>query len=362
MNEEEVREQRRTDPPDPAGRRRAWRLALAAALAAALLVAVLGAVLWQQYREALERPLAVPAGGLIYRVAPGSTIGQVAAELRARGVLAESWPLILAARLADQAARIKAGEYRLEPGISARGLLAVLVRGRVVQHALTLPEGWTFAQLMEIVNRDPNLVHTLEGLSDEEIMERIGRPGVHPEGRFLAETYHFPAGTRDVEFLRRAYAAMERELARQWASRDPDLPLESPEEALVLASIIEKETARADERARIAGVFIRRLRRGMRLETDPTVIYGLGKRFAGNLTRADLRRDTPYNTYTRKGLPPTPIAMPGRAALYAALHPEPGDALYFVATGDGGHYFSATYEEHLKAVRRYQRRRHRRAG
>ena len=202
--------------------------------------------------------------------------------------------------------------------------------------------------------QQPFLVHTLDGVDDAELMQRLERPGQHPEGWFLPDTYHFPRGTRDIVVLRRALQAMERHLEQNWERRRPDLPLDSPYEALILASIVEKETGIPEERARIAGVFVRRLERGMRLQTDPTVIYGMGDAFDGNIRRRDLRTDTPYNTYTRGGLPPTPIALPSAEAVTAVMHPAAGEALYFVSRGDGSHVFSATLQEHNRAVRRYQ--------
>jgi UPF0755 protein len=258
------------------------------------------------------------------------------------------------ARLNGLATRLQAGEYALTPGLTPPALLERIVAGQVIQYPLTVVEGWTFRQLRQALAAHPKLVQTLAGLSDAEIMTRLGRPGDHPEGRFLPDTYHFPAGFTDAAFLRRALTAMDQRLADLWKRRSPAAPLQEPYQALILASIIEKETGMAAERAEIAGVFARRLRQGMRLQTDPTVIYGLGEAFDGNLRRRDLETDTPYNTYTRAGLPPTPIALPGLAALEAAVNPADGDTLYFVADGEGGHVFSRTLEEHNRAVRRYQ--------
>jgi UPF0755 protein len=217
-----------------------------------------------------------------------------------------------------------------------------------------LIEGQTFKEMLALIRTNDNLVHILDGAGAQEIMTRLGHAGENPEGRFLPDTYHFPQGTTDLSFLQRAYNAMEHCLAEQWAKRDAGLPLNSPYEAVTLASIVEKETGLAEERPRIAGVFIRRLQKGMRLQTDPTVIYGLGKRFDGDLRASDLRADTPYNTYTRDGLPPSPIAMPGIASIRAVLHPAKGDALYFVAKGNGSHYFSRTLKEHEDAVQKFQ--------
>lgn len=336
---------------------------ISAGLAAVLLAAVLGAGLYVSgERRALDEPLAVPEQGFAYVLQPGTSLNSVARDLGAAGVLANPRALAIYGRWHGLAGRIKAGEYRIEPGTTPITLLDQLTGGRVVQHALTVVEGWTFAQMRRAIAADERLEHTLTGLSSDEVMTRIGLAGVHPEGRFFADTYYFPRGTSDADFLRRAYGAMEDFLADAWTGRAAGLPLKSPEEALILASIVEKETGEAGERPRIAGVFVERLRKGMRLETDPTVIYGLGEAFDGNLRRRDLRADTPYNTYTRKGLPPTPIAIPGPDAIRAALHPQVDGALFFVAKGDGSHHFSATYEEHQQAVNRYQKRRRRSSG
>lgn len=338
-------------PGSRLGRILAWLVVAVLALAAG------GAWFGLEQRRALDEPMAVPEGGLEYLLAPGANFNRVAKDLAASGALAHPRSLVLYARWNGQAGAIKAGEYRIEAGTTPIGLLDQLVAGRVVQHALTIVEGWTFEQMMAVIAADDRLEHTLTGLPAHAIMARLGLDGVHPEGRFFADTYHFPRGTTDVEFLRRAYGAMSSYLASAWAGRDQGLPFETPDEALVLASIVEKETGDARERPRIAGVFVERLRKGMRLETDPTVIYGMGDAFDGNLRHRDLRADTPYNTYTRKGLPPTPIAMPSAAAIQAVMHPQVDGALFFVAKGDGSHHFSATYEEHQRAVNRYQKRR-----
>jgi UPF0755 protein len=310
-----------------------------------------------EWRAALDRPLALPGAGLTYVVAAGQGVGDVARDLHGRGVLPAPYWLEWSARLGGEAARLKAGEYFLPAGTTPRGLLKTLVAGRVVQHSLTLVEGWTFAQVLEAVRRHDAIRETLTGLSPEAVMDRIGSPGVHPEGRFLPETYFFPRGTTDIEVLRRAYRDMATFLARAWQGRDARVRLKTPDEALVLASIIEKETAQPAERPRVAGVLLRRLQRGMLLQVDPTVIYGLGEQYDGNLRRQDLARDTPYNTYLRAGLPPTPIAMPGGASIQAALNPEEGGELFYVARGDGSHQFSVSLEEHQRAVAHYQLRR-----
>jgi UPF0755 protein len=312
---------------------------------------------WMEYDEFINTPLTLPDAGITYDLKSGATIRRVALELSSQGVIKKPVLLRLMARWNGQASKLKAGEYHLPHGITPPQLLEILTSARVVQHAMTIIEGWTFKQLMAAVRRHENLAQTLEGVEDDQIMPRLGLESIHPEGRFYPDTYHFPKGTTDVEFLLRAYRRMEAFLQAAWEKRDKDLPLDSPRQALILASIIEKETGIATERGMIAGVFIRRLKKGMRLQTDPTVIYGMGEAYDGNIRRRDLSADTPYNTYVHKGLTPTPIAMPSGAAIEAALHPEDGNALYFVATGDGGHHFSDTLEAHNKAVRKYQLKR-----
>lgn len=306
-----------------------------------------------------ERPLALPTTAgpdqpFLFEIPLGMSLRTLAQELTALGVLDHPYYFLALAYLRGDAGRVKAGEYEISPGMTPVALLDRVVKNQVYQRSVTLIEGWTLAQLLAALARNDRLVAKLEGTTPEDLMAALGRPDQHPEGRFFPDTYRFTKGTSDLDILGRAAQAMDRVLAEEWWDRAPGLPLESPDQALVLASIIEKETGQAGERPAIAGVFIRRLQLGMRLQTDPTVIYGLGAAFDGDLRRADLTRDTPYNTYTRHGLPPTPIALPGRAALHAALHPEAGDSLYFVARGDGGHWFSATLEEHNQAVRRYQ--------
>lgn len=322
---------------------------------AIFVVSILFAWGWMEYDEFINTPLNLPQAGIDYDLRPGATVSLLAKELQTEGILRKPLLLRLYARWHGQASRLKAGEYHLPAGITPPQLLEILTSARVVQHALTIIEGWTFKQLMAAVRRHPSLRQTLEGIEEEDrIMRKLGLAESSPEGRFYPDTYHFPKGTTDAEFLLRAYRRMQEVLQAAWEKRDENLPLKTPEEALILASIIEKETGIPAERRRIAGVFIRRLQKGMRLQTDPTVIYGLGDAYDGNIRRRDLLRDTPYNTYVRRGLTPTPIAMPSGAAIEAALHPEAGNALYFVATGDGGHVFSATLEEHNEAVRKYQ--------
>ena len=320
----------------------------------ALVLLVGGAWKYKQYQDFLDTPLTIPAQGYLLEVNPGFSLNKLAYALEKDGILTSPRYLVLRARFRNNAHVIQAGEYKLEPGLTPDTLLDLLVSGKVTRYSLTLVDGWTFRQFMNAVNSHAALMHTLEGKTDDSIMEAIGKPGIHPEGRFLPETYQFPKNSRDTELLQRAYAAMETELTRNWEKRDAKLPLKDEYQALILASIIEKETASADEYQKISGVFIRRLKKGMLLQTDPTVIYGLGESFDGNLRLRDLKTDTPYNTYTRRGLPPTPIAMPGKSAIYAAMHPDNSDTLYFVSRGDGTHHFSKTLAEHNRAVAKYQ--------
>lgn len=311
--------------------------------------------LMMDFRSFLETPLQGIEEPGSYVVAPGSSLIAVSQDLAARGHLSKPRFLVWYARWRGQADSIKAGEYQLRPGMRPAELLDQITRGEVMRYTLTVPEGWSFRQLLAAVQRHEKITPLLTAeMSDEEIMAELGYPGEHPEGRFFPDTYQFIAGTTDVALLRRAYEAMEARLQLAWEKRVPGLPLESPYEALILASIIEKETGAPDERRRIAGVFVRRLKLNMRLQTDPTVIYGLGEEYGGRLRTRDLRRDTPYNTYTRRGLPPTPIALPGADSLMAAVNPEEGDEIFFVSRGDGRHYFSSTLEMHERAVRKYQ--------
>jgi peptidoglycan lytic transglycosylase G len=324
------------------------------AVAGAVLLAGTLAVVVLDIEEFLRSPLRLPAEGQRYVIPAGMTLNALASDLAERGVLARPRYLIWMARWEGAANRIQAGEYDFAAGSTPRQLLDQIIAGRVVQHALTLLEGWTFRQVMQAIGADPNLTRTLDGLADTAIMARLGRPDQHPEGRFFPDTYYFTRGTTDTSLLQRAYRAMQENLQAQWQDRAPGLPYRTPYEALILASIIEKEAGRSEERPVVAGVFVRRLQAGILLETDPTVIYGLGAGFDGKLRRRDLETDTPYNTYVRRGLPPTPIAMPGAESIWAALHPAPGKALYFVARGDGSHEFSETLRDHHRAVVKYQ--------
>ncbi len=328
-----------------------------------LMVALLllcGAAAWVyvHYQQWLQQPLNfTDARQRVLEVPLGSNLHRIAADLEAAGVLQHGWLLMLHARFHNQSDHIRAGEYRLALDTTPQELMDKLLSGEVIQHSFTIVEGWTFKQLLEALGDQEPLSHTLADTPHADILALINASEQHPEGLFLAETYHYPRGLSDVDFLRRAYTSLQHLLQQEWRQRARSLPLKTPYEALILASIIEKETALLAERAKIAGVFVRRLKRRMRLETDPAVIYGLGDSFDGNLRRRDLRRDTPYNTYIHRGLPPTPIAISGRSAIVAVMHPEAGDALFFVARGDGSHQFSATYKEHRKAVRKYQLKR-----
>jgi UPF0755 protein len=293
-------------------------------------------------------------GEAIYVLRPGAGPQSLARELVARGVLPEGTSFVWGTALLGRSGRLKAGEYRFTDGLSAWQLLEQVVAGRVVEYPLRLVEGWTFAQALQALARAPKLTQTLAGLTPGQIMARLGHPGQHPEGLFFPDTYNYTANQTDLAILARAYERMQNTLQREWESRAANLPFKEPYEALILASIVEKETAQPDERPMIAAVFINRLRRNMRLQTDPTVIYGLGARFDGNLRLRDLRSDTAYNTYTRSGLPPTPIALPGAASIRAVMHPAQTRALYFVARGDGRHVFSETLAQHNDAVIKYQ--------
>jgi len=331
------------------------RRTVRAALVTLAVLVVLGGLAtglaWRQYDDFLARPLTIPAEGVVFVVEPGAGGNAVVRQLAARGLTAADWRW--KALLRFEPAVFRAGEYRLDHGMRPRDVVRHLASGRVIGYRFTIVEGWTFRQLLQALAANGELAHELP-LDEPAAWDfRALFPGLaHPEGWFLPETYLFTRGDSDRDVLLRAHRAMQEALAAAWGSRDVGLPLETPYELLILASIIEKETALAHERGEIAGVFVRRLRSGMRLQTDPTVIYGLGEAFDGDIRRRDLTTDTPYNTYTRHGLPPTPIALPGRAALQAAAHPEPGDTLYFVADGNGGHTFSRTLEEHQEAVDR----------
>ncbi len=325
------------------------------------LLAAAGAEIWLNLRS-LDEPLQV-AAPLTFKVPAGSRLAQVTASLAARGVLARPRALVLYARWKGIASAIKAGEYEIEPGVTPRDLLDKLVTGQVLLHSLTIVDGWRVQDMLAAMRRNPDVLATLPATS-VDVMERLGMPGVNAEGQFLPETYRFPGGTTDVEILRQAHAALARTLTAAWMNRDLGIPLHNIDELLVMASIVEKESGLPEELPKIAGLYLHRLKIGMRLQADPTVIYGLGDSYDGDLHTLDLRTDGPYNTYTRTGLPPTAIALPGAAAIAATAHPENTDALYFVASGrgDGSHVFSATLGEHNAAVAQYLSRQRQRAA
>jgi UPF0755 protein len=303
----------------------------------------------------LSAPLNISGDDYLFEISRGSSMRSVSAKLADDGVLRHPRIFALLAQLSGKASKIQAGEYALTPDVTPGQLLDLLVDGRVKLHSLTVVEGWTVADFLNAIERHPAIRQTLAINAPIDLVDALGIDYDHPEGLFFPETYRFARGTTDEEILRNAYDLMQTELAAAWAERQIGLIIEDPYEALIMASIVERESALDSERPEVAGVFVRRLQKGMRLQTDPTVIYGLGDAFDGNLTRRHLAEDNPYNTYVRKGLPPTPIALPGRSALRATVNPAPGDTLYFVATGrdDGSHYFTSTLEEHNEAVARY---------
>lgn len=333
--------------PRPFLRRGLWLLLLLATLLVAIAIDAL---------RVLRQPMLLDAE-MTLSIEEGEPLATTVERLTTQGAL-PPWRgalyLRIYARLMGLETRLKAGEYRIVPGLSPVQALDLFVSGKTVLHELRIIEGWTFRQALAALRAHPQIRQTLGQADADAVMAAIGRAGVHPEGRLFPDTYRFARGTADVTLLRRAAEAMERVLAQEWDMRAENLPYQHPDEALIMASIVEKETGVPEERAQIAGVFVRRLQLGMRLQTDPTVIYGLGEKFDGNLRLRDLRTDGDYNTYTRSGLPPTPICLPGRAAIRAALHPQPGKALFFVSRGDGTHVFSETLAEHEAAVRRYQ--------
>jgi UPF0755 protein len=320
-----------------------------------LLIAVAaGAWMFVRYQAFADTPLVLPpADEHVLSVEPGDGFLAVLRKLRKAGVTQGhdlEWRA-LALQL-DVYRRVQVGDYSLDGDLTARTLLAKLARGDVIQQRTTIIEGWSFRTLRAALAANPGLEPTTVGDSDAAIMDALGRHGVHPEGRFLPETYLFTRGTRDLDILRRAAEAMDAALAKAWQGRVPNKHIDTPDKLLTLASIVEKETGIASERPRIAGVFLRRLELGMLLQTDPTVIYGIGESYDGNIRKRDLTTDNPYNTYTRAGLPPTPIAMPGQAALDAVAHPVEGKELYFVASGGGAHVFAGTLAEHNANVRK----------
>jgi UPF0755 protein len=320
-----------------------------------LLIAGVAAIVAWRAHAWLDEPIAALSTDRIFEVKKGASLRAIARDLHGQGLLSQPDVWIACARLTGRSSGLKAGEYQLAPGLTPRAMLSLLSSGAVILHSITFIEGSRFADMLKQLEAHEAVVHQAVNIGHAELMQTLGSPGIHPEGQFFPDTYRFPRGTTDLELLQIAHRRMTQELDTVWTSRAPDLPLATKYEALILASVVEKETALESERPLIAGVFVERLKRGMRLQTDPTVIYGIGERYDGNIRRVDLLRDTPYNTYTRSGLPPTPIALPGIESLRAAVQPQASGALFFVATGkgDGSHYFSKTLTEHDAAVKRY---------
>ena len=334
---------------------RALKIAVAGVAIAALAA---GAELGLRAVRSLDAPLHLTAP-LRFKVASGASFAHVAAELSSQGVVAHPKAWVLYARWKGLAQAVKAGEYEIQPGTTPRELLTKMVNGQVLLHSFTIVDGWRVQDMLEALRRNPDVVATLTRTSPAaegpELMAKLGNSGADAEGQFLPETYRFIGGTTDVEVLRQAHAALVKELEAAWSSRDPDLPLDSSRDLLIMASIVEKESGLPQELPKIAGLYLHRFAIGMRLQADPTVIYGLGENYDGDIHTVDLHTDGPYNTYTRSGLPPTPISLPGAAAIHATARPERTDALYFVAStkGDGSHVFSATLEQHNTAVAAY---------
>ena len=337
-----------------------------AVLLCLVVAGIAGFLGWRDYNQYLAAPINLAgaastdsdtAGSVSFTIERGWSAKRVGNELLEAGIIDKPHWFDLYARLSEKAAAIKTGEYVLSGEMTVPDLFDTFQQGQTRQYTHTVIEGDNWKQLMSRLAQSDKLVHTLENPGVAELMKAIGHEGLHPEGQFFADTYAFPKNTTDVEYLKRAKNMLDKVLAEEWANRAEGLPLETPYEALILASIVEKETAVAEERPLIAQVFLSRLIKRMRLQTDPTVIYGMGDSFDGNIRRKDLTTDTPYNTYTRGGLPPTPISMVGREAIHAVLHPAETTALYFVARGDGTHQFSDTNEQHNAAVRKYQLKR-----
>ena len=325
------------------------RLKLLLLLASAAVLGFCGWLLW----FALS-PIELAAPTVEFSIRPGSTLRGATRQIIDAGVSIPAWKFVLLARANGAGAGVKAGSYQVSDGVTPLQLVRKITRGEYAQADILLVEGWNFRQVREALNAHADLKHDSAGLSEEQIMAKLGAPGVIPEGMFFPDTYVFAKGASDIAVLGRARSAMEKRLESAWAGRAPDLPMTDPYEALILASLVEKETGRAGDRTMIAAVFANRLRRKMKLQTDPSVIYGIGEKFDGNLRKRHLVTDTPFNTYTRLGLPPHPIAMPGLASLEAVMHPAQTDALYFVSRGDGTSEFSRTLVEHNRAVAKYQ--------
>lgn len=311
------------------------------------------ALLYKEYQSFLDTPLSIEKK-TIFEVESGMSFTDVNTKLKSLKLTTDTGYFKILARHTGKANKIKSGEYLLSPGLTPNDLLNVLVSGKVIQYSFTLLEGWQLREMMQAIHATDLIEHTLLSNEPVNIMIELGFTDKVAEGLFFPDTYNFPKGSTDKEFLLRAYQRLHDILDEEWQTRAENLPYKTPYEALIMASIIEKETGLASERSTIAGVFVRRLNKNMKLQTDPTVIYAMGKQFNGNIRKKDLDIDSPYNTYRYKGLPPSPIALVGREAIHAALHPEKGKSLYFVAKGDGSHYFSETLKEHNQAVAKYQ--------
>lgn len=320
-----------------------------------LIISVAGGLGWHDYQRALNTP-AIISRPILIEVEKGDSLNQISNKLLAQKVdFKPLWLKIIAVQ-ENAVTKLKTGEYELAPGLTIPEILNQFVLGKTRQYAITFPEGWSVKEMLQEVEKNPNLEHTMRSVDSEALMHLIGAEIKHPEGMFFPDTYFFEKHTADVAILKRAYNKMQSVLKQEWQRKAEPLPFKTPYEALILASIVEKETAVVAERSLIAGVFIRRLQAGMLLQTDPTVIYGMGENYYGNISFNDLKTVTPYNTYVIRGLPPTPIAMPGRDAIYAALHPDNSNSLYFVARGDGTHEFSSTLKDHNLAVDSFQKK------
>ncbi len=318
-------------------------------------ILLLGLVLSALFAYLLNRPQALPTVPFEFSIQSGSSLKTVAHQLAQANFLQQETLFVLLVRVLGKADKVKGGDYALQAPVSMLELLEIISEGQVQQSQVSVIEGWTFRQFRAALDAHPDLKHSTQNMTTLQILQAIGATETHPEGLFFPDTYLFAKGSSDLVIYKHAYQAMQQQIAAAWLAREANLPLRTPYEALTLASIVEKETGTPNDRAMIAGVFVNRLRKGMLLQTDPSVIYGMGERFDGNIRRNDLLRDTPYNTYTRGGLTPTPIALPGAAALQAALHPAETNALYFVARGDGSSKFSSSLDEHNRAVTQYQK-------
>ena len=307
---------------------------------------------WMYYYA--SQSLSLPSKPFEFDLKQGESLKGTARQLHQSGLLTQEWPFVLLAKIMSKSLQLKAGNYELKQEVTPLKLLHIITQGEFSQRKIGIIEGWTFKQFRNAMDTNRYIAHDTSGLSDLEIMKRIGASETVPEGLFFPDTYHFTAGSSDLAVYKNAYRTMQQHLQETWETRDANLPFKTPYEALILASIVEKETGVPSDRSMIAGVFVNRLRRNMLLQTDPTVIYGMGDKFDGNLRKRDLLADTPYNTYTRRGLTPTPIALPGLAALQATMHPAQTDALYFVARGDGSSHFSSNLISHNRAVKQYQ--------